>query len=266
MPILEGVPESYADPDEVPRPMTFIGFSGVTNGMESTFHQHRKAQLLFAMRGAVTCEASQGLWIVPPQCGIWIPGGTPHNVNAVGTFEGYMAYAEPDVVPLPSRTCCAVSISPLLRELLIRCAALPLLYPLGGAESHLVTVVLDELAAAPVESLHLPMPADARVRKIAAMLMADPSDRATLQDWAGRVAVSERTLGRILLRETGMSFGRWRQQLHIVLALKWLSQGMSVQSVAADLGYQSSGSFVTMFKKALGKSPGRYFLDHKGSK
>lgn len=260
MPIFDDISQA-TDPDEVPRPMTVIGVTATAEGMESAFHRHRKAQLLFTLRGVITCEAGHGLWIVPPQCALWIPGGVQHNVKAIGAFEGYMAYAEPERVPLPSETCCAVSISPLLRELLSRCAAFPALYPLGGAESHLVTVVFDELAAAPVENLHLPMPTDPRLRKIAAMLAADPSDRATMEDWARRVAVSERTLGRILQHETGMSFGRWRQQLHILLALQWLSQGVSVQSVAIQLGYRSTGSFVTMFGKALGRTPGRYFVD-----
>jgi AraC-like DNA-binding protein len=31
-----------------------------------------------------------------------------------------------------------------------------------------------------------------------------------------------------------------------------------VKSVAADLGYHSASSFVTMFKKALGTAPARY--------
>lgn len=102
------------------------------------------------------------------------------------------------------------------------------------------------------------MPADARLRTIAEMMTAKPSDRATMHAWARRIGVSERTLSRILLRQTGMSFGRWRQQLHILLALRWLSQGASVQSVAADLGYENGSSFVTMFRKALGTSPAKY--------
>jgi AraC-like DNA-binding protein len=89
------------------------------------------------------------------------------------------------------------------------------------------------------------------------MMTAKFSDRATMHAWARRIGVSERTLSRILLRQIGMSFGRWRQQLHIFLALRRLSQGASVQSVAADLGYEN-GSFVTMFRKALGTSPAKY--------
>ena len=44
-----------------------------------------------------------------------------------------------------------------------------------------------------------------------------------------------------------MSFGRWRQQLHILIALQRLAQGASVQTVALDLGYEGASAFVTMF-------------------
>ncbi|MCZ8384240.1 helix-turn-helix domain-containing protein [Achromobacter xylosoxidans] len=48
-----------------------------------------------------------------------------------------------------------------------------------------------------------------------------------------------------------------------MLAVKWLSTGMSVQQVADDLGYESAGGFVTMFRKALGTSPGRYMAQRR---
>jgi AraC-like DNA-binding protein len=124
-------------------------------------------------------------------------------------------------------------------------------------------LLLDEIAIAPVGNLHLPVPADARLRKIVEMIMNDPSDRGTMQTWAQRIGLSERSLARLLDQETGMSFGRWRQQLHLILAVKWLETGSSVQQVAEDLGYESAGSFVTMFRKALGSSPGRYMAKRR---
>ena len=45
-----------------------------------------------------------------------------------------------------------MSATPLLRELLARSATLPVLYAEGGAESRLINVLLDELAAAGVAS------------------------------------------------------------------------------------------------------------------
>jgi AraC-like DNA-binding protein len=58
-----------------------------------------------------------------------------------------------------------------------------------------------------------------------------------------------------------MSFGRWHQQLNVMLAVQWLAGGGSIQQVAADLGYESVPSFVTMFRKTLGTSPGRYMAE-----
>ncbi|MFP3830769.1 helix-turn-helix domain-containing protein, partial [Pseudomonas sp. SIMBA_021] len=75
---------------------------------------------------------------------------------------------------------------------------------------------------------------------IAAALLANPSDRRTLAQWAEHVAVSERTLKRLMVQETGLSFGRWRRQLHLVIGLRKLACGATVQRVAGDLGYEST--------------------------
>ena len=110
------------------------------------------------------------------------------------------------------------------------------------------------------------MPADPRLRGIIGLMMASPADRGTLDAWAVRAGLSARTLGRLFSRETGMSFGRWRQQLSVMLAVKWLADGTSIQQVAADLGCESVPSFVTMFRKALGTSPGRYMAERRSGR
>ena len=108
------------------------------------------------------------------------------------------------------------------------------------------------------------MPEDARLRSIVEAMMAAPSERGTMQYWAQRAGLSERSLARLLARETGMSFGRWRQQLAIMMALRWMAGGASIQQVAHDLGYESAGSFVTMFRKTVGVSPARYMSSMRG--
>ncbi|WP_245430501.1 helix-turn-helix domain-containing protein [Rhizobium tropici] len=60
-------------------------------------------------------------------------------------------------------------------------------------------------------------------------------------------------------RETGMSFIRWRQQLHIGLALQRLARGELVTNIANDLGYGSVSAFISMFRRILGTTPARYF-------
>ncbi|WP_428033656.1 AraC family transcriptional regulator [Amphritea sp.] len=251
------------DVDNVPRTAVALGATSVTEDWEHASHQHHKAQLLYSVRGILNCKIADGVWIVPPQCAVWIPGNLPHSAWGSGETECYCLFVEPDAAPDLPKTCCTISVSPLLRELLLKVTSFPELYPLGGREDRLIATLLDELASAPVENLHLPMPQDPRLRQLAEMLLSDPTDKTLKGDWASRIGMSERNMSRLLQHEIGMSFGRWRRQLHVILALQRLTQGDSVQTVALELGYENASGFVTMFRKAVGKPPARYISERK---
>lgn len=249
------------DVDNIPRPVVALSTRSVTKDWEYARHQHHKAQLLYSVRGILNCEIDDGIWIVPPQCAVWIPGNLSHSARGSGETECYCLFIEPDArLELP-KTCCTISVSPLLHELLLKVAGFPELYALGGREDRLIATLLDELAAAPVEDLHLPMPRDPRLRRLADMLLSDPTDKTLKGDLATRMGMSERSMSRLLMHEIGMSFGRWRRQLHVILALQRLTKGESVQTVALELGYENASGFVTMFRKAVGKPPARYLSD-----
>src|SRR5262249_43320006 len=150
---------------------------------------------------ALSCQVESGLWIVPPRSAVWIPGGALHAITATGSLEGYSAFVAPGAdARLPPR-CCTVAVTPLLRELLFRAASLPLFYEEGGANSRMIAVLLDEIAAAEVENLHLPMPTDARLRILVNHMISAPSERGTLDGWAKRVGLGKRTLVRLISRE-----------------------------------------------------------------
>lgn len=252
----------WVEPDDVPRPFVAYGIEEIQVGViELPAHRHQKGQLMLVQRGALSCEVEGGLWIVPPRSAIWIPCGATHAIKVAGVLEGYDAFLDPALSSQFPKTCCAIAVTPLLRELLARAAKLPLLYDDSGENTRLLAVLIDELAAASVEDLHLPMPADPRLRTIVDQMIASPADQGTIDDWAARAGLSERTLGRLIARETGLTFGRWRRQLCVMLAIKGLASGASIQNVAADLGYESVPSFMTMFRKTLGTSPGRYMAE-----
>ncbi|HEY4318952.1 MAG TPA: helix-turn-helix transcriptional regulator [Herbaspirillum sp.] len=251
---------SNFDPDCLSQPAVALRVDIQENESELPVHRHRKGQLVLALRGGVTCEVPDGLWMVPTQCGVWIPGGMPHSNRVTANGRICFLFVEPAVAALPDE-CCTFSITPLVREMIQHLAGLPQAYDVDGPTGRLVAVLLDELARMQPERLYLPISGNPRLRRIARALIADPADRSTVAEWGHRVALSERTLARLVLNETGMTFGRWRQQLHIIIALHHLSAGVSVQRVSEDLGYESVGSFITMFKKALGKPPARYFAD-----
>lgn len=227
---------------------------------ESPTHCHHMGQLVLALRGGVTCSVAQGLWMVPPQCAVWIPGGVPHSNRVTANGRVCFLFVPADVPGLPAQ-CCTLAVTPLVRELLVHLAHLPTTEAATPANRQLADVLVEQLTRMPTEHLHLPISQHPRLRQIADALNADPADRSTVAQWGKRVAMSERTLARLVQQEVGMSFGRWRQQLHIILALQRLSAGVSVQRTAEDLGYESVSAFITMFKKTLGKTPARYFAD-----
>ncbi|WP_308167158.1 helix-turn-helix domain-containing protein [Candidatus Symbiopectobacterium endolongispinus] len=51
-----------------------------------------------------------------------------------------------------------------------------------------------------------------------------------------------------------MSFSEWRQRLRYLQALALLRQGMSVQSVALEVGRSSSSAFIAMFRQQSGST------------
>jgi AraC-like DNA-binding protein len=272
MPVLsDAASNDWEDPDLVPRPVVTLGAAGVDMALagkedtdrlarrnEAHFHHHRKGQFLLWMRGVLTCEAAGGFWLVPPGSAMWVPGKVRHRMALSGTVECYVVYVDPAAALALPPDCCTLSTTPLLRELVIRSAALPMRYEEGGMATRLMTLLLDEIASLKRGQVHLPMPTDKRLRKLIASIMANPSDPAGIDAWASRMDMSPRTLSRLVSRETGMSFGRWRRQIHLLLALQWMAKGATVQDVADGLGYENASNFVLMFRKVLGETPGRY--------
>lgn len=246
------------DPEEVPRPVAAVGMELVTKGFEQPPHRHRKAQLILAVRGLITCEVARGLWMVPRRCALWIPGGMEHSGRCVGHLEIYALFIDPELATRLPKQCSSLSTAPLLRELIIAVSHLPRLYDVDGADGRMVQTMIDQFERAPTESLHLPMPPDPRLRPIAKALSSDPANRTTIGEWAKIVGMSERSLFRLITKQTGMSFGRWRQQFQVMFAMERLAEGAPVQTVAFDLGYESASAFITMFKRVMGRPPGQH--------
>lgn len=227
---------------------------------EIPFHQHRKGQLILALHGGIACEVEQGVWMVPPQYAVWLPGGLAHSNRATAQARLCFLFIEPGAVKLPE-TCCTLKVSPLVRELILTLAERRKAPCDTGETARLVQVLFDELPRQPVEQLQLPVSRHPKIRVMVEALAARPDDRRTLAAWAAQFAMSERNLARLVVKETGLNFRRWRQQLQLIVALRLLINGQQVTQVAQALGYDSTTAFITMFKKALGQTPGRYLRD-----
>jgi AraC-like DNA-binding protein len=241
------------------------------NGHVTGRHQHPHAQLIHAVRGVMLVASDAGQWIVPPTRGIWMPAETDHWIRMIGEVHMRTAYIRPDALSggfwsgtgesagrLPQE-CRVLGISALLRELILAAVDLPLPYVADSRAGRLTRLLLDELQELPTLALSLPRPQDARLQRICQALTEAPDDPSTLGDWAERLHLDPKTIQRLFARETGMSFGQWRQQARLLTALERLARGEKVLNVALELGYSSPSAFATMFRKQFGVPPGGFF-------
>jgi AraC-like DNA-binding protein len=206
----------------------------------------------------MTVNTEQGSWVIPPWRAVWIPAGTAHHVESREQVSMRSIYVDPST-RTGLESCCVVGVTPLLRELILHAVTLPRVYDIGSPDERIMLVLLEQLKALPVASLHLPMPRDRRLLKIARGLLDNPADQRGLSEWAKEVGAGTRTLSRLFPLETGMQFRNWQQQVRLLEALRLLAAGNPVTNVAFDVGYDSPSAFVSMFKRALGRTPSQYF-------
>ncbi|CAM2154999.1 AraC family transcriptional regulator [Pararobbsia alpina] len=240
-----------------PRPVMARG-SHYPNGHREIWHSHEQAQLFYPMNGAVRALTPMGSWMLPPMRAIWLPPGVDHELHTIGAVQSYSVYLEPDAAPWLWPTCRVLLITPLLHELIMALAQQPHDYGEESLGNHIAVLLLAVLRDAQSTTQgSLPLPSDRRLRTICSRLLAKPDNDDTLEAWSETVGASARTLARLFRQETGLTFGQWRQQLRLVEAMARLAQGDSVAQVADQLGYQSSSSFIAMFRRSLGETPQR---------
>lgn len=244
--------------DRTQLPVTALA-DDYASGQFTPRHQHPNAQLIHAVRGVMVVDTDYGQWIVPPTRGLWIPGGVEHAIRMVGTVMMRTAYINTQFAPDLPQHCVVLKISALLRELIIAMIDTEIPYPTESRASRIARLMLDEIRQMGTLPLHLPMPSDQRLLEICHAITTNPDHNTTANEWAHRLQVDPKTIHRLFLRETGMTFGQWRTQARLLIALERLAAGDKVLNVALDLGYESPSAFATMFKKQFGVAPSRFF-------
>jgi AraC-like DNA-binding protein len=204
--------------------------------------------------GLVKCELRDGLWPVLPDCAFWIPANCSHRSFVSEQAKFCLLYLDEKSEVLPNVSC-FVTLTPLVREMVWHMANVRPDYESASADGKIATALIGQLACMEVGHFSVSMPNNPRLRQIAECLLQDPASRRTVGEWANIIATSEKTLGRLVRRETGMSFVQWRQQLQLVVAIQMLKGGSTVQQVADALGYASTNAFGTMFKNIVGNLP-----------
>ena len=206
----------------------------------------------------MTVATQQGVWVVPPLRAVWIPADTVHSVAMSGQVSMRTLYFFPRLCPSLPRRCFVMNVSLLLRELILHACSFGRLRIRSKTERRLIEILIDQLQEVQTAPLQLPYPQDVRAQRAAQALSANPGDQKTLDQFCFECGASKRTLQRLFLEETGMTFSRWRQQLRLLYATHRLAVGDKVTTAALDAGYNSTSAFISMFRRQLGTTPARY--------
>jgi AraC-like DNA-binding protein len=222
-------------------------------------HQHPWHQLLYALSGAMTVHAGRLSWMIPPGKAVFIPAGFTHSIRMWGevAMRSLAFPAQSSSHSLAAEECRVLSVTPLLRELILRIISMSALDSRVLTHQRLLGVLLDEMTVAPVAPLMLPLPSEAHALAIAQHVLMSPCVNESLDLLSRRYGAGRRTVERSFRNETGMSFGLWRQKVRMLDSIRLLSEGKSVTDAALDTGYSSVSAFIAAFKNTFGCTPGR---------
>lgn len=229
------------------------------HGMTTGLHSHPRAQLLYAIEGVMIVRASSGYWVVPPNRAVWLVADEDHEVRMCGRVKIRTLYVDAAISDGLPDVSCVMTVSPLLRELLVAAVRIPRDYEPQSRDGRLLRLLLDEMKEHDVIPLHLPMPESTKLRSVCERMMNSPDDTATAEVWAERIGVTAKTLQRMFVRETGCSFAQWRRQARLFHSLEMLARGEKIVSVAYENGYASQSAFTAMFRKNFGMTPSSFF-------
>ncbi len=228
------------------------------HGAGESRHSHRCSQLIHILSGLVRVTTPAGDWLVPPGRGVWLPARTLHSLKFTGYVQARTLFVDPLArADLPAQ-CQVVQITPLLKELINVSLDIPPLFLSGGRDERIIELILDELRLMPILPLNLPEPRDQLLRDVCDEIKQNIAESYELEQVAGQLAISGRTLSRRFQRETGLSFSDWVRRAKIIAAMHALCQGHSVLEAALEAGYDSPAAFSVMFRRVLGMSPSEY--------
>jgi AraC-like DNA-binding protein/quercetin dioxygenase-like cupin family protein len=222
-------------------------------------HLHREAQLVYAARGTMQVTTPKGRWLVPPDRAVWVPARLAHSIDVLADIDMRTLYF--DLAWLAREQADAelteefvVRVSPLLHETILAL--------FDGRNDRdrtplLIRLAMLELHQAEDSATFIPLPKDARCRRAAELVLADPAGAHEIEIVAEKIGTSARTLSRLFSAETQLSFKSWCQRARIAAAIERLSTdtNVSIKQVAGELGYASLPAFSHAFRQVTGRTP-----------
>ncbi|GAA3656974.1 helix-turn-helix domain-containing protein [Microbacterium marinilacus] len=223
-------------------------------------HTHSEHVVIWPERSSATVDVEGVQWSLSVGRGVWIPAGVPHTASRALTTPLTATYVEPSAVAgrdHPGQVT-SVVVNAATRELLLHLSESPM--P-RDQRLRAQRVCLELMTAHERPTIELPLPRDPRIARIARMIVQDPADDRSIEQWARITSQSARTIARAFRVETGLTFSQWRTRARLARAVQLLGEGTPVGAVARRVGYATNSAFTATFHRVLKQRP-RDFLPH----
>lgn len=221
-------------------------------------HRHSTGQLYWVTRGMVMVEAEHLKWALTPGAVGWFPPDTPHSAWMPVDAQGAALHLKAPCCDLLPSSPCIRAASQFLLLLLQKIADQAASHDNAERLQRLLLVMVDEIQLADAAMSHIVMPEDARAKRVAQAVLANVGDQRAQVELANQAGLSVRTLSRLFIQQTGLTFSQWRQKAKVIAALEHLQRGESVSQVALLSGYENVSAFIAVFRRFMGMTPGHF--------
>lgn len=238
---------------ELPRPIWSRSESWGAGGSITEWHQHTWGQFTYVSSGILKVETIKASYTSLPNYGIWIPNGVKHRVISDKTSEMRSLYVASDTITHSAwQRPLVCQMTPLLRELIIHFSNYPPHYSKESKQARVAQVIIDQFESLTTVEMALPYPTDKRLIQICHLLQDQPASRQSIDEWGKRVGLTGRSVSRLFMNQTGMTFQKWRQRARLLHALSLLLKSEPIAQVAYQCGYDSLSAFNQAFKHQFG--------------
>lgn len=225
------------------------------------WHRHPYHQLEYALSGVAEVDTDSGRYLLPPQQAIWIPAGVRHNTTLRGVSSVSVFY-DPDHSETGGDQARVIAVAPVVREMIHYATRWPITRsgdadPLAGPFFGTLSGLINELLDDPLP-FSLPAPEDPVVTAIVGMTLENIASP-DLPAMCRSAGVSERTLRRRIMRDTGMTWAGYLAQARLMRAMTLLAgTNRTVIDIATSVGFASSSGFNRAFRRLTGTNPANY--------
>lgn len=245
--------ETNFDPDKTLEDM--IGIAAYLENHDSKTHYHRKGQFLFSKSGHLNLTIDRKTFSLNSNYVTWIPPYIEHSVRIYQGAAYRSIYIDSALCRDLPKNFSIYSASDLLAALIDRiCMACFDNTPVKESYIHLKNIFFNEVQLLSLIHLNfIQYPEDRRLSCLKSI-----QQMPTLHQLAHKVGACEKTISRIFMKETGMNYSSWKKDWLIYHATTMLYQQATIADIAYKLGFSSTSSFTTFFKKQLGYTPLEY--------